>query len=179
MLAGGRIVGTYCKRELPNYQVFDERRYFVSGRDAGEEPLVFEQGSPGRMGVSLPAVPPGADPAAEIPAANGITNARTLARIYAATIGEVDGVRLLKPETVERARIKVTPENEPDACLIMPTTFGMGFMTRGPFTPYAGPGSYGHPGAGGSVAAGGTGAGAASMATAMAMRGITTPSPAS
>ena len=34
----------------------------------------------------------------------------------------------------------------------MPTTFGMGFMTYGPFTPYAGPGSFGHPGAGGSVA---------------------------
>ena len=28
----------------------------------------------------------------------------------------------------------------------------MGFMVHGPFTPYAGPGSYGHPGAGGSVA---------------------------
>ena len=35
VLAGGRIVATYCKRELPNYQVFDERRYFASGRDAG------------------------------------------------------------------------------------------------------------------------------------------------
>ena len=35
---------------------------------------------------------------------------------------------------------------------IVPTTFGMGFMTHGQFTPYAGPGSYGHPGAGGSVA---------------------------
>ncbi|MGA0877749.1 MAG: serine hydrolase domain-containing protein [Ilumatobacteraceae bacterium] len=90
--------------------------------------------------------------AAEIPAANGITNARTLARIYAATIGDVDGVRLLKPETVERARTTVTPLGEPDACLIMPTTFGMGFMTHGMFTPYAGPGSFGHPGAGGSVA---------------------------
>ena len=42
VLAGGRIVGTYCKRELPNYQVFDERRYFASGRDAGLKPLVFE-----------------------------------------------------------------------------------------------------------------------------------------
>ena len=37
-------------------------------------------------------------------------------------------------------------------CLMMPTTFGMGFMIHGMFTPYAGPGSYGHPGAGGSVA---------------------------
>jgi NAD+ synthase (glutamine-hydrolysing) len=42
VLAGGRIEATYCKRELPNYQVFDERRYFVSGRDAGLGPVVFE-----------------------------------------------------------------------------------------------------------------------------------------
>jgi NAD+ synthase (glutamine-hydrolysing) len=42
VLAGGRIVATYCKRELPNYQVFDERRYFASGRDARQEPVVFE-----------------------------------------------------------------------------------------------------------------------------------------
>ena len=42
VLAGGRILGTYHKRELPNYQVFDERRYFVSGRDAGAEPLVVD-----------------------------------------------------------------------------------------------------------------------------------------
>ncbi|RQO56457.1 NAD+ synthase [Paucibacter sp. KBW04] len=42
VLAGGQVLHTYCKRELPNYQVFDERRYFVSGRDAGEAPVVFE-----------------------------------------------------------------------------------------------------------------------------------------
>ena len=35
VLHEGRVVATYCKRELPNYQVFDERRYFASGRDAG------------------------------------------------------------------------------------------------------------------------------------------------
>jgi NAD+ synthase (glutamine-hydrolysing) len=44
VLAGGRVIGTYCKRELPNYQVFDERRYFASGRDEGLPPLVFEAG---------------------------------------------------------------------------------------------------------------------------------------
>jgi NAD+ synthase (glutamine-hydrolysing) len=44
VLAGGNIVATYCKRELPNYQVFDERRYFASGRDAGLGPCVFEVG---------------------------------------------------------------------------------------------------------------------------------------
>ena len=42
VLEGGRVAGTYFKRELPNYQVFDERRYFVSGREAGFGPLVFE-----------------------------------------------------------------------------------------------------------------------------------------
>ena len=34
-----------------------------------EEPLVFEQGSPGRIGVSLPPLPAGADAASELPAA--------------------------------------------------------------------------------------------------------------
>jgi NAD+ synthase (glutamine-hydrolysing) len=42
VLASGRVVATYCKRELPNYQVFDERRYFASGRDAGHGAVVFE-----------------------------------------------------------------------------------------------------------------------------------------
>jgi len=42
VLRDGRIVATYAKRELPNYQVFDERRYFVSGRDAGLEPVVVD-----------------------------------------------------------------------------------------------------------------------------------------
>ena len=44
VLTGGRVAATYCKRELPNYQVFDERRYFASGRDAGFGAVVFEVG---------------------------------------------------------------------------------------------------------------------------------------
>jgi NAD+ synthase (glutamine-hydrolysing) len=44
VLTGGAVRATYCKRELPNYQVFDERRYFASGRDAGEGAVVFEAG---------------------------------------------------------------------------------------------------------------------------------------
>ncbi len=42
LLSGGQVLATYCKRELPNYQVFDERRYFASGRDADLPALVFE-----------------------------------------------------------------------------------------------------------------------------------------
>ncbi|RVT54128.1 NAD+ synthase [Rubrivivax albus] len=42
VLARGKVQATYCKRELPNYQVFDERRYFVSGREAGQGPVVVD-----------------------------------------------------------------------------------------------------------------------------------------
>ena len=42
VLSQGKVIATYCKRELPNYQVFDERRYFASGRDAGQPPVVFD-----------------------------------------------------------------------------------------------------------------------------------------
>ncbi|HNT39688.1 MAG TPA: NAD+ synthase [Rubrivivax sp.] len=42
VLCEGRVLGTYGKRELPNDQVFDERRHFRSGRDAGLGPLVLE-----------------------------------------------------------------------------------------------------------------------------------------
>jgi NAD+ synthase (glutamine-hydrolysing) len=42
VLTGGLVLATYCKRELPNYQVFDERRYFASGRDAGLPALVVD-----------------------------------------------------------------------------------------------------------------------------------------
>ncbi len=30
----GKLVASYAKRELPNYQVFDERRYFIPGHEA-------------------------------------------------------------------------------------------------------------------------------------------------
>jgi CubicO group peptidase (beta-lactamase class C family) len=90
--------------------------------------------------------------AAEVPAANGISTAAALAKVYAATMGDVDGVRLLDDSTLDRARTTITPSGEPDLCLVMPTTFGLGFMTHGMFTPYSGPGSFGHSGAGGSNA---------------------------
>jgi NAD+ synthase (glutamine-hydrolysing) len=52
VLHGGRVVATYAKRELPNYQVFDERRYFMSGREAGLGAVVFEAGGR-RFGVLI------------------------------------------------------------------------------------------------------------------------------
>jgi NAD+ synthase (glutamine-hydrolysing) len=32
VVSEGRVLETYAKRELPNYQVFDERRYFIPGQ---------------------------------------------------------------------------------------------------------------------------------------------------
>ncbi|MGB4360971.1 MAG: nitrilase-related carbon-nitrogen hydrolase, partial [Rhodoferax sp.] len=50
VLCEGRVVATYAKRELPNYQVFDERRYFTPGQGV----CVFEAGAPGeRVKVGL------------------------------------------------------------------------------------------------------------------------------
>jgi len=40
VLQNGRIIETYAKRELPNYQVFDERRYFTPGQGT----CVFQAG---------------------------------------------------------------------------------------------------------------------------------------
>ncbi len=34
VIHGGAIVGEYFKQRLPNYQVFDEKRYFAEGKDA-------------------------------------------------------------------------------------------------------------------------------------------------
>ena len=88
--------------------------------------------------------------AAEIPAANGITNARSLARMYAATIGEVDGVRLLSPETLDDA---TRPQSAgADVVLGYETRYATGFQLSFPFRPMAGEGSFGHYGMGGSVA---------------------------
>ena len=50
VLREGQVVATYAKRELPNYQVFDERRYFTPGDGV----CVFEAGEEGtRVRVGL------------------------------------------------------------------------------------------------------------------------------
>jgi len=87
--------------------------------------------------------------AAEIPAANGITNARSLARMYAACIGEVDGVRLLRPDTLAAATREQSAGE--DLVLGYETRYATGFQLSFPYRPMAGEGSFGHYGMGGSV----------------------------
>ncbi|MFM8601324.1 MAG: serine hydrolase domain-containing protein [Actinomycetota bacterium] len=123
--------------------------------------FMLDHGGPGSLGekaLSLNgAFGPGAfnKPevrAAMIPGANGIGNARALATIYAATIGEVNGVRLISEETRRIAAESVTPQGEKDLILGHPTVFAKGYMLDSTRNNYGGPGGFGHDGAGGSVA---------------------------
>jgi CubicO group peptidase (beta-lactamase class C family) len=85
----------------------------------------------------------------ELPAGNGVTNARSLARMYAATIGEVDGVRLLDNATMEAARTNQVEGT--DLVLLDDLRRALGFMLESERVPMLGAGSFGHPGAGGSL----------------------------
>jgi len=88
--------------------------------------------------------------AAELPSSNAIATAHALARHYAALIGEVDGVRLLDPRSVARARAPAVRGR--DRLLLLRTRFGLGYMLPPSLGPGCGPESFGHPGAGGSLA---------------------------
>jgi CubicO group peptidase (beta-lactamase class C family) len=91
--------------------------------------------------------------AAEIPAANGHSDARSLARLYGALArgGELDGVRVLGSDSIERARVEQSYGE--DAVLFgLTTRFGLGFMLDLPENRIAPKGDiFGHPGAGGSI----------------------------
>jgi NAD+ synthase (glutamine-hydrolysing) len=53
VLCEGQVVHTYAKRELPNYQVFDERRYFVSGPGVGVFDITGANGERVRCGLLI------------------------------------------------------------------------------------------------------------------------------
>lgn len=86
---------------------------------------------------------------AQVPAANGVTNAASLARMYAALVSEVDGVRLLDADTLERA---IAPQvSGPSTVPLLDIPFALGFMTHSPLSPLLDGRSFGHYGAGGSL----------------------------
>jgi CubicO group peptidase (beta-lactamase class C family) len=92
--------------------------------------------------------------AAEIPAANMIGDAASLARMYAATIGDVDGVRLLARATMERARTPQTDglKSPGDFAKLPngdPQRLALGYELSRRAEPMLGAGSFGHAGAGG------------------------------
>lgn len=81
-----------------------------------------------------------------MPAVNGIMSAGAIAKVYAATLAPVGGVRLLNDTSLERAVRLQTPAR------VMPACFGhgmgLGYVLKGPLN---NPGAlFGHGGAGGS-----------------------------
>ncbi len=90
--------------------------------------------------------------AAEQPSGNGHGTARALARVYGALArgGEVDGVRLLSPAAIERARAEQVASF--DETLLFKTRRSLGYML--PIAEQGdvrGPESFGHAGMGGSL----------------------------
>jgi len=90
---------------------------------------------------------------AELPSVNGITNARSLARIYSLLIGDVyeNGKKLkcfLSEKTLSQATKNNTPDGELDQTLYkMSTTFSKGgFQTYGDSFHLLGEGVFGHTG---------------------------------
>jgi CubicO group peptidase (beta-lactamase class C family) len=94
--------------------------------------------------------------AADIPA-GGKTSARAIARMYAALLGEVDGVRLLPPERL--AEVTAVSSSSTDEVFGRPTTWGLGYGLGG----LAGdePTVFGYGGVGGGFACGETASGVA------------------
>jgi CubicO group peptidase (beta-lactamase class C family) len=97
--------------------------------------------------------------AADIPA-GGKTSARAIARMYAALLGEVDGVRLLAPERLAEAT--AVSSSGLDEVFGMPTTWGLGYGIGGPTgDAQESPTVFGLGGVGGSFACGDTASGVA------------------
>jgi CubicO group peptidase (beta-lactamase class C family) len=88
--------------------------------------------------------------AAEVPAAGGIGDARAVARMYAACIGDVDGIRLIGPGAVAAAATRRT--EGPDVVILhLDLQFGLGFFVPSTLLRLGGPRSFGHFGMGGSA----------------------------
>jgi CubicO group peptidase (beta-lactamase class C family) len=88
--------------------------------------------------------------AAEIPGAGGISDARSIARMYAACIGEVEGVRLLTPAQLREATTQRT--RGPNIVILgLDLQFGLGFIVPSSLVQLGGPRSFGHFGLGGSA----------------------------
>lgn len=88
--------------------------------------------------------------ACEMPSSNAVSDARSLAKFYAALSGQLPGLSLLSEATLTEA-CKVHSEG-PDKVVLVPTRFGLGYALAPYLAAKAGPKSFGHAGAGGSLA---------------------------
>lgn len=86
---------------------------------------------------------------AEIPAANGITNARSVAKLYASLIMDLDNEkqkRILNETILKQATKSNTPKDEIDLFAQVPTSVAMGFYLLDEIFPFFQSEIFGHPG---------------------------------
>lgn len=94
--------------------------------------------------------------ASEQPASNMVTDARSVARMYAATVGDVDDTRLLQRSTVNDMSVIQTNASTPHGgrpldLAELDSPMSLGFNRPSRLAPLLGPSSFGHGGAGGSL----------------------------
>jgi CubicO group peptidase (beta-lactamase class C family) len=88
-----------------------------------------------------------------LPSGGGISTAHDLARFYGllANGGELEGIRILKPETIGRATKRTNSPGEIDRFMRVPMAWSLGYMLGGPEVPLFGKTSnekmFGHAGA--------------------------------
>jgi len=91
--------------------------------------------------------------AAEIPGANGISTAQSLARLYGTCVSDVDGPPLLASHTIVDATRVLAAGPQLSGMPDDGSRWGTGFqLSSPPSQPMLGPASFGHAGAGGQLA---------------------------
>ena len=175
----GKSLGTYFREEVAEPLGVDFHIGLAATHDARTaEFLPFPPGEPGQpdlleeilkdpesmLAKSLMNPPTTLDPgivntrewrAAEIPAANGHTTARALARVYGtlARGGELDGVRIVSSAAIEQAIVEHSSGQDTVLAVVgLVTRFGLGFMLPNPIISM-GPNAraFGNSGTGGSL----------------------------
>src|SRR5437764_11801554 len=145
----GKPISQLLREELSGPLGVEKELYFGMPRSEHQRLAVLED-APMPPDFQMPAMPPdlpmfkaapmslmpdaafGNRPdtlAADIPA-GGKTSARAIARMYAAILAEVDGVRLLSPDRSREATTK--PVSGGDEVFGMPTTWALGYSIGAP-----------------------------------------------
>ncbi|CAF4447166.1 unnamed protein product [Rotaria sp. Silwood2] len=153
-----RTLGEFIRDEIANPLNIEFYIGLPSQQEYRVSPLDFKSYENGTLNQTLPdsyeAFNNKSTHQAEIPAANGITNARSIARVYASLMSDLDNhkyKRLLNEQILQQATKSNTPEHEIDFVIKFPTKFSMGFLLMDDIFPAFGPGVFGHNGVGGSI----------------------------
>jgi CubicO group peptidase (beta-lactamase class C family) len=136
---------------IPKLEELDDATRAIFEQFAGPETMLGKALSVNGAFTSTTEFDTRAGHAAELPATGGIGDARSVARMIAACIGEVDGIRLLTPEQLKEATTQRTIG--PNIVILnLDLQFGLGFIVPSTLLQLGGPRSFGHFGLGGSAA---------------------------